>query len=117
MHKPEWLACYNWQWAEEGDLSKLLNTPFGLNLNTPDIDQFFYAKIAKKLDYWNTMNSHWPREWSFVTRYCYPPYGSLLRYGEASTRFLERLGMLSATTYGLEMSNLPALNLPGKSVA
>ena len=35
-------------WAEEGDLSKLLGTSFGLNLNTPDIDQFFYSKISKK---------------------------------------------------------------------
>ena len=50
-HKPEWLNGYNWQWAEEGDLSKLLGTPFGLNLNTQDVDQFLYAKIAKKLDY------------------------------------------------------------------
>ena len=42
-------------WAKEGDLSKLLGTLFGLNLNTPDIDQFLYAKIFKKLDYWSTM--------------------------------------------------------------
>ena len=54
-HKPDWLAGYNWQWAEDGDLSKLLGTPFGLNLNTPDIDQFLYRKISKKLDYWSTM--------------------------------------------------------------
>lgn len=55
MHKLEWLLGYNWQWAEEGDLSKLLGTPFGLNLKTRDVDQFLYAKISKKLDYWNTM--------------------------------------------------------------
>lgn len=30
-HKLEWLVGYNWKWAEEGDLSKLLITPFGLN--------------------------------------------------------------------------------------
>ena len=36
--KLERLASYNWKWAEEGDLSKLLGTPFGLNLNTPDVD-------------------------------------------------------------------------------
>lgn len=55
-HKPKWLACYNRRWAEEGDLSKLLGTPFGLNLNTLDIDHFLYSKIAKKLDYWSSMN-------------------------------------------------------------
>ena len=54
-HKPEWLAGYNWKWAEEGDLSKLLGMPFGLNLNIPDVDNFFYTKISKKLDYWSTM--------------------------------------------------------------
>ena len=32
-HKPEWLNEYNWQWTEEGDMSKLLWTPFRLNLN------------------------------------------------------------------------------------
>ena len=55
-HKPEWLNKYNWQWAEEGDLFKLLGIPFGLNLNTHDIDNFLYQKIAKKkLDYRSTM--------------------------------------------------------------
>ena len=54
-HRPEWLAGYNWKWAEEGDLSKLLGTPFGLNLNTPDVDKFLHNKISKKLDYWSTM--------------------------------------------------------------
>lgn len=49
------LASYNWQWAEEGDLSKLLGTPFDLNLNIRDVDQFLNAKISNKLDYWSTM--------------------------------------------------------------
>ena len=50
-HKLKWFVGYNWQWAEEGDLSKLLGTPFGLNLNNWDVDQFLYGKISKKLDY------------------------------------------------------------------
>ena len=41
---------------EEGDLSKFLDTPFGQNLDTKDVDQLFiYGKITKKLDYWSTM--------------------------------------------------------------
>lgn len=52
-HKPEWFFGYNWKWAEDGDLSKKLGVPFGLNLNTKDVDQFLYNKIAKKLDYWS----------------------------------------------------------------
>lgn len=30
-NKPEWLVGYNWRWVEEGDLSKILGTLFGLN--------------------------------------------------------------------------------------
>ena len=52
-HKPVWLNGYGWQWVEEGDLSKLLGTPFGLNLDTKDVYQFLYSKISKKLDYWS----------------------------------------------------------------
>ena len=50
-HKPIWLNGYGWKWAEDGDLSKLLGTPFGLNLDTKDVDHFLYSKISKKLDY------------------------------------------------------------------
>lgn len=46
MHEPKWLA----RLAEEGDLSKLLWTMLGLNLNTPNVDQSLYAKIPKKLE-------------------------------------------------------------------
>lgn len=31
-YKPEWLAGYGWKWVDEGESSKLLGTPFGLNL-------------------------------------------------------------------------------------
>lgn len=54
-HKPKWLIGYGWRWAEERDLSKLLGTPFGLDLNTPGMDHFSYSKISKKLNYWSTM--------------------------------------------------------------
>ena len=54
-HKPEWLLGYNWKWAEENDLPKLLGTLFGLNLDTKDGDQFLYNKIIKKLEHWSNM--------------------------------------------------------------
>ena len=44
-HKLVWLQGYDWLGTEEGDLSKLFGTPFGLKLNTPDVDLFFYNKI------------------------------------------------------------------------
>lgn len=55
MHKLECLLGYNWRWADEYDISKLLDTSFGLNINTRDVDQFLYTKIAKKQKYWSSM--------------------------------------------------------------
>lgn len=43
--KPNWLDFYNWTWATEYDLSKLFGTPFGLNLHTEDVNQFFFKKM------------------------------------------------------------------------
>lgn len=43
-----------WQWAGDGDLSKLLGTPFGLSLDTDDIDNFLVARIKSNLEYWST---------------------------------------------------------------
>lgn len=50
-----WLNSYNWAWAEETDITKLLGTPFDFNLHTHDVDKFLIKKIAKKLEYWATM--------------------------------------------------------------
>jgi hypothetical protein len=36
----------------ERNLSKLLGTPFGLNLAIMDMDTFLEEKITKKLKYW-----------------------------------------------------------------
>lgn len=55
MHKLEHLLGYNWRWGEEYDISKLLDTSFGLNINTRDVDQFFYTTIANTLKYWSSM--------------------------------------------------------------
>ena len=44
-HNPVWLVGYNWRWAEEENLSKLLGTPFGLKLNVSDIDHFLTQKL------------------------------------------------------------------------
>lgn len=50
-HKSEWLNEYQWQCATEDELYKLLGIFLGLNLNTLHVDQFFYDKITKKLEY------------------------------------------------------------------
>ena len=46
-HKMEWLSGYNWQWVEESDSSEKLGTLFGLNVNTSDVNRFFYGKIER----------------------------------------------------------------------
>jgi hypothetical protein len=40
-----------WKWALEKDLTKMLRTPFGLDLLADDIDSFLLQKIQKKLTY------------------------------------------------------------------
>jgi hypothetical protein len=51
--RPPWIQRYSWQWAQAGELWKLLGTPFGLTLNTQDIDLFLLAKIDKKIQTWS----------------------------------------------------------------
>jgi hypothetical protein len=48
---PPWLARLPCPWIVERELAKLLGTPFGFNLHTQDIDNFFFGKIQKKLEY------------------------------------------------------------------
>jgi hypothetical protein len=49
---PPWLANFDFPWAIERNVSKLLGTPFGLKLDTQDIDAFFLEKVNNKLRYW-----------------------------------------------------------------
>jgi hypothetical protein len=37
--------------SNEGDLSKLLRIPFGLNFDVKEVDEFLVEKIHKKLKY------------------------------------------------------------------
>jgi hypothetical protein len=48
---PPWLALTRCQWAVENQVSKLLGTPFGMDLHTRDVDEFLLTKIQKKLTY------------------------------------------------------------------
>jgi hypothetical protein len=42
---------YQWKWDATGDLSKLLGTPFGLQLELQDVDQFMVNRVKGKLKY------------------------------------------------------------------
>jgi hypothetical protein len=42
---PDWLHTSRGPWAVDGTLSKLLGNPFGLSLQTWDVNQFLYDKI------------------------------------------------------------------------
>ena len=54
--KPNWLEDLGWQWAREGDLLKLLGTPFGLDLTTEDVDSFLLKRAIAKLTYWTSIH-------------------------------------------------------------
>jgi hypothetical protein len=41
-----------WQWAQEGELTKLLGSPFGLDISSQELDEFLIKRIEKKLTYW-----------------------------------------------------------------
>lgn len=51
--KPHWLIEYGWNRTMDGNMSKLLDTLFGLNLDVDNIDEFLMKKISKKLVYWS----------------------------------------------------------------
>jgi len=53
---PHWLSQINCQWAMEHQLSKLLGSPFGINLHTTDVDEFLAGKVKKKLAYWTSIH-------------------------------------------------------------
>lgn len=47
--KPTWLEAFTWSWVGEGDLIKLLRTPFGLDIFGDDVNIFLLQKIENKL--------------------------------------------------------------------
>jgi hypothetical protein len=47
-----WLNHYQWKWAREKNITKLLGTSFGLGLEVKDIDAFLLNKIKKKMSFW-----------------------------------------------------------------
>jgi hypothetical protein len=48
-----WLDLLPCPWALLNELSKLLDTPFGLKISTLEVDKFLYQKLQKKKDYWS----------------------------------------------------------------
>jgi hypothetical protein len=58
---PPWLASFDFPWIVERNLSKLLETPFSLDLHTLDVDAFIVEKVEKKLRYW--VNIHLSLAW------------------------------------------------------
>ncbi len=41
---------------KDGELAKLLGVPFGLNLDTKEVDAFLIEKLQKKLRHWNILH-------------------------------------------------------------
>jgi len=52
---PDWTEVLHISWVEDGDVSKLLGSIFGLNLDTSNVDKFLLDHIHKKLEFWCTI--------------------------------------------------------------
>lgn len=49
-----WVEKYHWKWAANGNLSKLLGMPFGLDLELRHVDQIWRNRVKSKLKYWSS---------------------------------------------------------------
>lgn len=54
--RPRWLQNLNQNQSRKEEFSKLLTTPFGMDLSHEEIDNFLYQKIIRKLTY--CMSTH-----------------------------------------------------------
>jgi hypothetical protein len=52
---PPWIVNFGCQVVVEKNLIKLLGTPFGLDLDVADVDEFLFQKIQKDLQYWSSI--------------------------------------------------------------
>lgn len=50
--RPNWTNRLGVTWVDNGDISKLLGTPFGLDMTSNDVNEFLLAKVRKKLLHW-----------------------------------------------------------------
>jgi hypothetical protein len=49
-----WVEKYQWMWATNGDLLKVLGTPFGLHVGLHNVDHFLVDMVKSKLKYWSS---------------------------------------------------------------
>lgn len=115
-HKIIQLYEYDWKWADEGDLSKLLGTLFGLNLDTNDVDYFLYSKISKKLDYGSTMKLSLMGRAVIYNQMLIFTLWIFITVQGGSNKILSKIRGQFEITYGQVKINLPEHELVGKSV-
>jgi hypothetical protein len=53
--RPQWTSQFQWRWAGENEVGKLLGTPFGLSLSSSQVDQFLVDRIHQKIAYWTNI--------------------------------------------------------------
>ena len=97
-------------------MAELLGTPFGLNLETKDVDHLFYNKFKKKLGYWSTMKLSLADKAAIYNQVLISTLWFILSYGVAQTRFLVRLKETIRITFGRVKKNLSKHELVGMSV-
>ena len=106
----------NWMWAEKDNLSKLLGTSFGLNLNTPDVDQFLYHKISKKLKYWSSMKLSLAGRVIICNHVLLSTLWFFITMWGDQTKYSWKLGEPSVTICGHARNNTHELELAGEYI-
>lgn len=56
MPPPPWLQSFGFTVTPAQELSRLLGTPFGVDLETRDVDRFLANKLTTKLRYWTSVH-------------------------------------------------------------
>ena len=84
-------ANTNGKWVAIGDLSKLLGTPFGFQL---ELQGFLVNRVKRKLKYGAPRTCHLQGEPSSLTKFWCHPYGILLWCGHVRKKFLRRIKTL-----------------------
>lgn len=80
--KPTWFDPYQWKWAQEGELSKLLGTTFGLSLEVQDVDNSLFGKQLEESHTLGIKASFFSESHAYCqSSSCLHPLGFLLLFG------------------------------------
>jgi hypothetical protein len=56
LKKLAWTKKFKWRWALNSQLSKMFSMPFGIGLDSKEVDTFLIEKICTMLKFLNTIH-------------------------------------------------------------